>query len=209
MPKVYEQLMGIREKLETHYKEMQDIEFTVQDGTLYMLQTRTGKRTGTAAVRIAVEMVKEGLIDETTAVKRVNPDSLNHLLLPQLDPKAKSKPVAQGIAASPARPRARSSSRPRKPSSTPRSTRTNRSCWSARKPAPRTSPACTWPTGILTATGGKASHAAVVARGWGKPCVVGCEAIEIDEKARHGRPSPARPSRRATSSRSTARPATS
>ena len=101
MPKVYEQLMGIRQKLETHYKEMQDIEFTVQDGTLYMLQTRTGKRTGTAAVRIAVEMVKEGLIDEKTAVKRVSPDSLNHLLLPQLDPKAKVKPVAQGIAASP------------------------------------------------------------------------------------------------------------
>ena len=96
MPKVYEQLMDIRQKLEKHYKEMQDIEFTVQDGTLYMLQTRTGKRTGTAAVRIAVEMVKEGLIDETTAVKRVNPDSLNHLLLPQLDPKAKVKPVAPG-----------------------------------------------------------------------------------------------------------------
>ena len=72
-----------------------------QDGTLYMLQTRTGKRTGTAAVRIAVEMVKEGLIDETTAIKRVSPDSLNHLLLPQLDPKAKAKPVARGIAASP------------------------------------------------------------------------------------------------------------
>src|SRR5207237_5748022 len=100
MPKVYEQLVGIRKKLEEHYKEMQDIEFTVQDGVLYMLQTRTGKRTGSAAVRIAVEMVKEKLIDETTAVKRVNPDSLNHLLLPQLDPKAKAKSVAQGIAAS-------------------------------------------------------------------------------------------------------------
>ena len=101
MPKVYQQLVEIREKLEKHYKEMQDIEFTVQEGVLYMLQTRTGKRTGTAAARIAVEMVKEKLIDETTAVKRVNPDSLNHLLLPQLDPKAKAKPVAQGIAASP------------------------------------------------------------------------------------------------------------
>ncbi len=101
MPKVYEQLMGIRSKLESHYKEMQDIEFTVQEGTLYMLQTRTGKRTGTAAVRTAVEMVKEGLIDETTAIKRVSPDSLNHLLLPQLDPKVKRKSVARGIAASP------------------------------------------------------------------------------------------------------------
>src|SRR4029077_3696437 len=101
MPKVYKQLMDIRQTLEKHYKEMQDIEFTVQDGTLYMLQTRSGKRTGTAAVSIAVEMVKEGLIDEQTAVKRVAPDSLNHLLQPQLDPKSKIKPVAQGIAASP------------------------------------------------------------------------------------------------------------
>src|SRR5206468_5513097 len=101
MPKVYDQLVKIREKLEQHYKEMQDIEFTVQERRLYMLQTRTGKRTGSAAVRIAVEMVKEGLIDELTAVKRVAPDSLNHLLLPQLDPKAKVKVAAQGIAASP------------------------------------------------------------------------------------------------------------
>ena len=89
MPKVYEQLLEIRKKLETHYKEMQDIEFTVQEGTLYMLQTRTGKRTGTAAVRIAVEMVKEGLIDEKTAVKRVNPDSLNHLLAAAARPEGK------------------------------------------------------------------------------------------------------------------------
>src|SRR6266853_855489 len=96
MPKVYDQLMAIRQTLEKHYKEMQDIEFTVQEGTLYMLQTRNGKRTGTAAVRIAVEMVKEKLIDETTAIKRVNPDALNHLLLPQLDPKSKVEVVAQG-----------------------------------------------------------------------------------------------------------------
>src|SRR5205823_12208401 len=101
MPKVYEQLLGIRQTLEAHYKDMQDIEFTVQDGTLYMLQTRTGKRTGTAAVRIAVEMVRDGMIDEETAVKRVSPDSLNHLLLPQLDRNAKIEQVAQGTAASP------------------------------------------------------------------------------------------------------------
>src|SRR5215212_2854739 len=93
MPKVYTQLVAIRAKLEKHYKEMQDIEFTVQEGTLYMLQTRGGKRTGSAAVRIAVELVKEKLIDETTAIKRVAPDSLNHLLQPQLDPKSTAKPV--------------------------------------------------------------------------------------------------------------------
>jgi pyruvate,orthophosphate dikinase len=101
MPAVYKQLMEIRSTLEKHYKDMQDIEFTVQDGVLFMLQTRSGKRTGTAAVRIAVEMAKENLIDETTAVKRVSPASLDHLLQPQLDPKSKVKPVAQGIAASP------------------------------------------------------------------------------------------------------------
>ena len=181
MPKVYEQLMGIRERLETHYKEMQDIEFTVQDGTLYMLQTRTGKRTGTSAVRIAVEMVKQGLIDEKTAVKRVNPDSLNHLLLPQLDPKAKVEPVAQGIAASPGAASGKvilsaeaavefADKHPNEPILLVR-----------KETSPEDVAGMHLAKGILTSTGGKASHAAVVARGWGKPCVVGCEAIKIDE----------------------------
>jgi pyruvate,orthophosphate dikinase len=181
MPKVYEQLVGIRATLEKHYKEMQDIEFTVQEGVLYMLQTRTGKRTGTAAVRIAVEMVKEGLIDENTAVKRVAPDSLNHLLQPQLDPKAKNKPVAQGIAASPGAASgivllsaeavvAHAEKHP------------NDAIMLVRKEtSPEDVAGMHLAKGILTSTGGKASHAAVVARGWGKPCVVGCEAMKIDE----------------------------
>ncbi len=183
MPKVYEQLMAIRQKLESHYKEMQDIEFTVQEGTLYMLQTRTGKRTGTAAVRTAVEMVKEGLIDETTAVKRVNPDSLNHLLLPQLDPKAKKVAVARGIAASPGAASgkvvltaedavAHAAAHPNDPILLVR-----------KETSPEDVAGMHLAKGILTATGGKASHAAVVARGWGKPCVVGCDAIQINEKA--------------------------
>jgi pyruvate,orthophosphate dikinase len=182
MPKVYEQLLDIRQKLESHYKDMQDIEFTVEDGTLYMLQTRTGKRTGTAAVRIAVEMVKEGLIDEATAVQRVNPDSLNHLLLPQLDPKAKIEPVAQGIAASPGAASGRvvlsaeaavrhAEEHPGEPILLVR-----------KETSPEDVAGMDKAAGILTATGGKASHAAVVARGWGKPCVVGCAAITIDEK---------------------------
>ncbi len=181
MPKVYEQLVGIRQTLEKHYKEMQDIEFTVQEGTLYMLQTRSGKRTGTAAVRIAVEMVREGLIDETTAVKRVSPDGLNHLLLPQLDPKAKAKAVAQGIAASPGAASgkvvlsaeaavAHAEKHPSEPILLVR-----------KETSPEDVAGMHLAKGILTATGGKASHAAVVARGWGKPCVVGCEAIKIDE----------------------------
>src|SRR3954462_11913020 len=182
MPKVYAQLMDIRQALEKHYKEMQDIEFTVQDGVLYMLQTRSGKRTGTAAVGIAVEMVKEGLIDELTAVKRVNPDGLNHLLLPQLDPKAKAKAVAQGIAASPGAASgmvvlsadaavAHAEKHPNEPIMLVR-----------KETSPEDVAGMHLAKGILTSTGGKASHAAVVARGWGKPCVVGWEAVKIDEK---------------------------
>jgi pyruvate,orthophosphate dikinase len=181
MPQVYAQLMDIRKKLESHYKEMQDIEFTVEDGTLYMLQTRTGKRTGTAAVRIAVEMVKEGLIDQETAIKRVNPDSLNHLLLPQLDPKAKAKAVARGIAASPGAACgkillsadavvAHAEQHPGDPILLVR-----------KETSPEDVAGMHLAKGILTSTGGKASHAAVVARGWGKPCVVGCDAVVIDE----------------------------
>ena len=183
MPKVYDQLMGIRAKLETHYTEMQDIEFTVQDGTLYMLQTRTGKRTGSSAVRIAVEMAKAGLIDEKTAIQRVAPDSLNHLLLPGLDPKAKVKPVARGIAASPGAASGKvvlsaeaavkhAEEHPGVPILLVR-----------KETSPEDVAGMHLAKGILTATGGKASHAAVVARGWGKPCVVGCDALAIDEKA--------------------------
>ena len=182
MPKVYKQLVDIRQTLEKHYKEMQDIEFTVQDGTLYMLQTRGGKRTGTAAVGIAVAMVKEGLIDETTAVKRVPPDSLNHLLLPQLDPKANVKAVAEGIAASPGAASGKvllsaeavvehAAKHPNDPILLVR-----------KETSPEDVAGMHLARGILTSTGGKASHAAVVARGWGKPCVVGCDAVKIDEK---------------------------
>jgi pyruvate,orthophosphate dikinase len=181
MPKVYQQLMDIRKKLESHYKEMQDIEFTVQDGTLFMLQTRTGKRTGSAAVRIAVEMAQEGLIDEATAIKRVSPDSLNHLLLPQLDPKAKGSVVARGIAASPGAAcgkvilsaEAAVEHHEKHPGDPMLLVR--------KETSPEDVAGMHLAKGILTATGGKASHAAVVARGWGKPCIVGCDAIAIDE----------------------------
>ncbi len=183
MPKVYAQLLDIRQTLEKHYKDMQDIEFTVQEGTLYMLQTRGGKRTGTAAVRIAVELVGEKLIDEQTAIKRVSPDSLNHLLLPQLDPKANVKVVANGIAASPgaASGKVMLSAEaavehfdkfPNEPILLVR-----------KETSPEDVAGMHVAKGILTCTGGKASHAAVVARGWGKPCVVGCEAVKINEAA--------------------------
>jgi pyruvate,orthophosphate dikinase len=183
MPKVYEQLMAIREKLEVHYKEMQDIEFTVQDGTLYMLQTRTGKRNGTAAVRIAVEMVKEGKIDKKTAVNRVNPDRLNDLLLPQIDPKAKATPVAQGIAASPGAAFGRVILTAEEAVKYATANPTEPILLVTKETTPEDVAGMHVAKGILTATGGKASHAAVVARGWGKPCVVGCDAIKIDLKA--------------------------
>ena len=183
MPKVYDQLMGIREKLESHYKEMQDIEFTVQDGTLYMLQTRTGKRTGSSAVRIAVEMANKGLIDQKAAIQRVNPNDLNHLLLPGLDPKDKVTIAATGIAASPGAASGKvvlsaeaavehAEKHPGEPIMLVR-----------KETSPEDVAGMHLAKGILTATGGKASHAAVVARGWGKPCVVGCDALTIDEKA--------------------------
>ncbi len=183
MPKVYAQLMGIRQKLESHYKEMQDIEFTVQDGTLYMLQTRTGKRTGSSAVRIAVEMAQKGLIDEKTAIQRVNPDSLNHLLLPGLDPKANAKPVARGIAASPGAASGKVLLSAEDVVKHAAEFPDDKIMLVRKETSPEDVAGMHLAKGILTATGGKASHAAVVARGWGKPCVVGCDAMVIDEAA--------------------------
>src|SRR5262249_53228383 len=162
MPKVYDQLLEIRKKLESHYKEMQDIEFTVQDGTLYMLQTRTGKRTGTAAVRIAVEMVKEGRIDEKTAIQRVSPESLNHLLLPlpQLDRKAKNKPVAQGIAASPGAASGKVVLTADAAVAHHEAHPNDRILLVRKETSPEDVAGMHLAAGILTATGGKASHAA-------------------------------------------------
>ena len=185
MPKVYDQLMAIREKLEKHYKEMQDIEFTVQDGTLYMLQTRTGKRTGTAAVRTAVEMVKQGMIDEKTAVTRVSPESLNHLLMPQIEPKSRHqhRAVATGISASPGAAVGKIVLSAEEAVKLAADDPKIRLMLVRKETSPEDVAGMHLAQGILTSTGGKASHAAVVARGWGKPCVVGCESLQIDEKA--------------------------
>jgi pyruvate,orthophosphate dikinase len=183
MPGIYDQLLQIRKKLEAHYKEMQDIEFTVEDGTLYMLQTRTGKRTGTAAVRIAVEMVQEALIDQSTAVLRVSPESLNHLLLPQLDPKAHRKSVARGIGASPGAACGKVLLSAEAVVAHMEQHSGDAVLLVRKETSPEDVAGMHLAKGILTATGGKASHAAVVARGWGKPCVVGCEAVSIDEMA--------------------------
>jgi pyruvate, orthophosphate dikinase len=180
---VYNQLVEITSSLEKHYKDMQDFEFTVQDGTLYMLQTRNGKRTGPAAVRVATEMVEEGLIDEKTSVLRVAPNQLDQLLHPVFDVASLRKltKLATGIDASPGAAVGRlafSSEDAVKMSE-------NGPVILIRKETtPDDIHGMDAAKGILTAVGGKSSHAAVVARGMGVPCIVGCGAIAINERSK-------------------------
>jgi pyruvate, orthophosphate dikinase len=180
---VYNQLRSITASLEKHYKDMQDFEFTVQEGTLYMLQTRNGKRTGPAAVKVAVDMVEEKLIDEKTAVGRVAPSQLDQLLHPVFDVSSLRKltKLATGIDASPGAAVGRLAF-----------TSEDAVTMSAKGPVvlirKETTPddihGMDASKGILTAVGGKSSHAAVVARGMGVPCVVGCGALSINERGK-------------------------
>ena len=183
-PEVYAKFEDIAGILEKHYLDMQDMEFTVEDNKLFMLQTRTGKRTAAAAVKIAVDFVNEGLIDKETAIMRIEPDQINQLLHPTFDDKdlAKATAVAKGLPASPG-------------------AATGEICFSADAAAEaakdsrkvilvreETSPedlaGMVAAEGILTARGGMTSHAAVVARGMGKCCVAGCNAITVDETSK-------------------------
>ena len=186
MPAVYKQLREITTKLEKHYRDMQDFEFTVERGTLFMLQTRTGKRTGIAAVQVAVDMVKEKLISKEEALIRIEPDQLAQLLAPVFDGKEKTLAVkggrllAKGIDAGPG-------------AATGRAAFTSERAVEMSKKGPvvlvrpETNPddieGMVVAEGILTAIGGRTSHAAVVARGMGKPCVVGCGVLKIDDEA--------------------------
>ncbi len=179
-PKLYKQLYDIRTRLEKHFHDMQDIEFTIQDGRLWMLQTRTGKRNGVAAVRMAVDMANEGLISKSEAVLRVNPEQLTELLLPMVSPKHEkaAKEFARGLPAGPG-------------GGTGKIVLTADRAQAAKAKGEKvilvraeTSPEDVHgmhaAEAILTAKGGMTSHAALVARGWGKCCVVGCSALEID-----------------------------
>jgi len=181
---VHKQLLGIKDKLEAHYTDMQDIEFTVEKGKLYMLQTRTGKRTGAAAVRIAVSMVREKLIDETTAVKRVAANSLTQLLLPSFDPEAKKKAdvIATGLPASPGAAQGKLAFTADE--AVERTQAGEKVLLVRKETSPEDVDGMHSAAGILTSTGGMTSHAAVVARGWGRCCVAGAGAIQIHEKAR-------------------------
>jgi pyruvate,orthophosphate dikinase len=187
MPKAYAQLEKVRVKLEKHYKDMQDMEFTIEEGALYMLQTRTGKRTPAATFKIAMDMANEGLITKEEAILRVKPEDIERLFYPVIDSRVdkkslQSKILAHGIDAVPG-------------------AAVGKVCFSAseaeewakrgekvilvrRETSPEDVGGMAVAQGILTATGGKTSHAAVVARGWGKCCIVGAETLDIDYKTK-------------------------
>jgi len=178
LPDCYEQLAKIREILEKHYKDMQDIEFTIEKHKLYMLQTRNGKRTAKAAVKIAVDMVSEGLISEQEAVMRVAPEQLDQLLHPSLDPDAPKKVVAKGL---PASPGAASGEIVFSADAAEEAAKIGLKVILVRvETSPEDIHGMHAAQGILTARGGMTSHAAVVARGMGKCCVAGCGEIKVD-----------------------------
>jgi len=178
LPDSYKQLDNIRSILEQHYKDMQDIEFTIEKGKLYMLQTRTGKRTAQAAIKVAVDMVDEKLITKKEAVLRVDPDQLDQLLHPSLDPAADKQVVAKGL---PASPGAASGKVVFNADEAEEQTRLKKKVILVRiETSPEDIHGMNAAQGILTARGGMTSHAAVVARGMGKCCVSGCGDIKID-----------------------------
>jgi pyruvate,orthophosphate dikinase len=190
MPDVYHQLRDITTRLEQHYKDVQDFEFTIQDGKLYMLQTRNGKRTGPAAVRIAVDMVNEGLITKNEALMRVEPDQLNQLLHPVLDESKPLKVIAHGLPASPGAAVGRvvftadEAAKKGKASAVILAHGDDPLILVRAETVPDDIHGMEVAAGILTSRGGMTSHAAVVTRGMGKPCVAGCSDAEVDEKSK-------------------------
>jgi pyruvate,orthophosphate dikinase len=181
IPEAYTQLVDICQRLEAHFKDMQDIEFTIQEGKLYMLQTRTGKRTAAAAVKIATDMVEEGLIDKETAVKRVSAEHIDLLLHPRIDPVAKLEIIARGLPASPGAAVGKvvfTAEAAEEMAGIGEKTILVRT-----ETSPEDIGGMAAAQGVLTVRGGMTSHAAVVGRGMGKPCVVGCGEISIDIKS--------------------------
>ncbi|WP_375271668.1 pyruvate, phosphate dikinase [Sphingomonas sp.] len=182
LSEVYTELAGVFDRLETHYRDMQDIEFTVQQGKLWMLQTRSGKRTAKAALKIAVDMANEGLISREEAVARVDPAALDQLLHPTLDPEAKRDVLTKGL---PASPGAASGEAVFDADTAERHAADGKSVILIRtETSPEDIHGMHAARGILTARGGMTSHAAVVARGMGRPCVSGAGSISIDARAK-------------------------
>jgi pyruvate,orthophosphate dikinase len=181
MPPVYRQLAGVFRRLEKHYRDMQDIEFTVQQKKLWVLQTRNGKRTAKAAIKIAVDMVGEKLIDKATAISRIEANSIDQLLHPTPDPKARRDVIARGLAASPG---AASGKAVFRSDDAEAQARLGESVILVRvETSPEDIHGMHAARGILTARGGTTSHAAVVARGMGRPCVSGAGGLRIDYAA--------------------------
>ena len=188
IPEAYKELVRVAEILEKHYRDMQDMEFTIEKGKLYMLQTRTGKRTAAAAVKIAVDMVKEGLITKEEAIMRVTPEQIETLLHKRIDPAAEKVLIAKGLPASPG------AATGMVVFDTQEAVKLSEEGKKVILVRPETTPddlhGMVASQGILTSRGGMTSHAAVVARGMGKPAVVGCEEIDIDmEKEQFTAPS--------------------
>ncbi|MFQ5711585.1 MAG: pyruvate, phosphate dikinase [Candidatus Geothermarchaeales archaeon] len=181
-PELYRELSEAAERLEKHYRDMQDIEFTVERGTLYILQTRTGKRSAAASVKIAVDMAKEGIIDKREALMRVDPKQIEGMLHKQVDPKAKRRIIAKGL---PASPGAAVGEVVFEPDEAEKRAKEGAKVILVR---PETTPddihGIVAAQGVLTSRGGMTSHAAIVARGIGKPAVVGCEAVRLDLESR-------------------------
>jgi len=185
MPAIYTELLELRRKLEAHYKEVQDFEFTIEKGTLYCLQTRNGKMNAYALVRTSVEMTGEGLIGKKAALLRIQPEMLEQMLFPRLDPKSTAKPIAKGLAASPG---VASGIAVFDADRAEKLGRTGERVILVREETkPEDIHGFFASQGILTSRGGKTSHAAVVARGMGKPCVSGAEGINVDVRLRKAR----------------------
>ena len=182
LPDIHDELVNIGLRLEKHYRDMQDVEFTIQDSKLYMLQTRNGKRTGQAAVRIAVEMVEEDLIDKQTALTRVPANDLDQLLHPSVDPAAQVEVIAQGLPASPGAAVGKVVFTALHAEEM--AAKGEKVILVRTETSPEDIGGMDAAEGILTARGGMTSHAAVVARGMGKSCVAGCSALFINEEAR-------------------------
>jgi pyruvate,orthophosphate dikinase len=182
MPELYRQLIEVRDRLERHYADMQDMEFTIQKGKLWMLQTRSGKRTAAATLKIAVDMAREGLISEEDAVRRVDPMQLDHLLHPTLDPKAPRNLLARGLPASPGAATGRIVFTAEDAEDWVK--RGEKVILVRRETSPEDIGGMHVSEGILTTRGGMTSHAAVVARGMGTPCICGAGEIHVDAGAK-------------------------
>ncbi|MGB9695352.1 MAG: pyruvate, phosphate dikinase [Caldisericaceae bacterium] len=178
MPRTFEELQNVAHLLEKHYRDMQDMEFTIEKGKLYMLQTRSGKRTAQAAVKVAVDMVQEGLISEQEAVMRITPEQVDQLLHKMIDPSVKVTPIAKGLPASPG------AASGKVVFDVKEAAMRGKSGEAVILVRPETTPedleGMAYSQGILTSRGGMTAHAAVVARGMGKPCIVGAEEIKLN-----------------------------